>query len=338
VTGPLVLNNDVNYQPYLGQNVEGSFYIKNNTGGSMTLDSYTVGVRYNDGTLEDFTYGNPVSLGTGQEKKLAVTKRITRPDAAYIWVKLDVQGFWFIPENNSFTRRDYSYTPREPNIKASWFLVPDVSGIGSIFTPELRIINYEGSPITLDSVGIANWYNWPEPNMNDFGFKTVTIGPGEEKNIPFDPQRLDKIGRYRAWSLYRIGDNWYQLYHTTGYPDIAWMNTREPNIKASWFMVPENSGGSFVPELRIINYENYPVQIDSAGIACWLNWPQQNMRDFGFQTVTINPGEEKNIPYGQVNLTEPGRYRIWSPYRIGDNWYQLYHTTGYPDIAWINVY
>jgi hypothetical protein len=295
-------------------------------------------VRYNDGTLEDFTYGNPVSLGTGQEKKLAVTKRITRPDAAYIWVKLDVQGFWFIPENNSFTRRDYSYTPREPNIKASWFLVPDVSGIGSIFTPELRIINYEGSPITLDSVGIANWYNWPEPNMNDFGFKTVTIGPGEEKNIPFDPQRLDKIGRYRAWSLYRIGDNWYQLYHTTGYPDIAWMNTREPNIKASWFMVPENSGGSFVPELRIINYENYPVQIDSAGIACWLNWPQQNMRDFGFQTVTINPGEEKNIPYGQVNLTEPGRYRIWSPYRIGDNWYQLYHTTGYPDIAWINVY
>jgi|GEM_PF-1543532 len=338
IISPLTFNGNPYYTPAIGENIPATFTVRNDAGSKITLSSYSVGMKYGGG-YRDFSYGSPVSLNPGEEKTLTVNYIFREKGDWYSWIKLAVNGNWFIPSNSSNVRRDYAFSTRLPSVNATWFLVPQSPAVGVSFTPELRLVNNEYSYVTLDSVGIANWLNWPQPNNRDFGFQSVTIPPRTEITVPFGAVTLKEAGKYRAWALYRVGNYWETLVHTTGYEDVVWMNTGQPNIRASWFLVPENMGsGTFTPEFRVINYESSPVTLDAVGIACWKDWPQPNMRDFGFQPMTLQPGEERTILFAPQTLTEPGRYRAWAPYSIGGNWYQMYHTTGFEDVAWINVY
>lgn len=323
-----------------GESISPKAVLQNYSRSRVSIETIVLAnVNNNTGQSRSFTYVRGIvlePLGTvGDILEISTSTIVAEPGLYTTWLMFHHNNVW-----HDFNASRVNYTATTPNIMATWFDVP-LSGIsGQAFTPGFRIKNFENVDIRLNSVGIANWLNWPNPNMRDFGFaENITIPAGQEINIPMPERIISEPGLYKTWAIFRIGDSWHPITHVTGWPaSYQGIVVRLPNIQASFLDVPSviTSGATVTPNFRVKNFESVPINL-TFGVANWLNWPNPNMRDFGFSPVSIPANSEAHVNVGTRALTERGVYRTFALMRVRDSFYQMMHTTGWPSVFRVEV-
>ncbi len=323
----------------LGENITGNMTLKNYSDAEIDLEKIViVAINKNTGKQTDLLYTSHNFTPEGdQGDTLSVDVPFSPVEAGEY--KFFVMTYY---NNEWISLSGYSYIAvTKPNIKTSWFLVPSKAAVNIPVTPQLKIKNFESVPVTLESVGTAVWYQWPQPKDRSFAFQNaVTIPANSEITVDIPAKTFTEIGSYGYWPIYKIAGNWYQLDHITGWPTFGWMEITKPNIKTSWFLVPSKAAVNIpvTPQLKIKNFESVPVTLESVGTAVWYQWPQPKDRSFAFQNaVTIPANSEITVDIPAKTFTEIGSYGYWPIYKIAGNWYQLDHITGWPTFGWMEI-
>jgi len=457
VTSPLRVNNELSYTPRVGQWINYSFSIRNDTLGILDLREIGIGCTLNnDANSRCDTAPQAISLGAGEVRELIFTTRIEKVGSHYSWIKINSGDGWFMPSNSTVIKKEfafdskipniqvttysvnkttvigeesrpslsirnnefvdidtdligvggkinsipvrakdfkfsditlgarssadvvvdipskylsetgrYTFFPvmkiggnwialknlagllpstvldvREPNIKASWFLVPSTGKIGQEIRPELTVQNFENVNLTLTGLGVAAWLNYPDAKLRDFEIKPISLPPNSKTAVTINPKIFSEAGDYRTWPVFRVNNNWFYLTHVSGWPPITTIKVTEPNLKATWFLVPEQVKINQLvqPELKIRNFENVDIRLDSIGVAAWLGYPSPNIRDFGYaQVMTLAKNSVTTIPITPRSFTEAGDYRAWAIFRVGQSWFAPGHISGWPTAATMSV-
>lgn len=317
--------------PSLQEEVTASFTITNSNDYSISLDAIGVAGRFIDGgnTATDFGF-SATTLAPGQSKSFSFKRAFSNMGEHKALLMYKIDGAWVVP--SSVTSKLFEVTI--PDIKGTWFLLPNNGTIGASYSPELRLKNNGVGTVTIDSLAIAGRM---DGKVYDFAYQNnIGFAAGEEKTITIPAKRLVDTGTYKFSVIMKVGSRWYQVYHTTGAPDIRWMKLEKPDVRVSWFLLPNNgvAGATYNPELKITNHTNQSIALDAVGIAGRMGGKSY---DLGYQAVTLGGGETRSISIPSKRLTEPGNYSFIPLMKIGSSWYQIPRTTGASSVRQMDV-
>ena len=196
--------------------------------------------------------------------------------------------------------------------------------IGEAVTATATVKNVSTSPITLQYLGIVNYFGQYERN---YGGGQVTLAAGDVLPLTSYPSRiLPDIGKYKSWVSICYGDQWLTATDTANQPAIIEYSTHIPKMQIVGYidLSPTNptAGQAVIATASIRNLEPKSIKLDYMGIVNELNPTTQNYKNYGGGPITIGPGSAILLRYTRT-LTDSGNYRTWIAYAAGNYWFSI---------------
>jgi len=332
-TQHLLLNS---YPVPIGSYVNATATLQNNEGATVILNKLGIANYFNypSANVQDFGMADDFSFGAGATQALSYTRNITDLGNYHAWLTMQIGSNWYQISSDTGKLTAIDYPTRLPNIKVTDHLMIDPwpPKAGAQVTATTAVTNNESEEIFFDAIGIANYLDYPAPNIRDFGmYEGVALFPGMTGPILVS-RTLTEIGNYKAWIVMKIGNNWINVSSDSGKLTEINYPVGMPNIKVTGHLFlspyPVLADNFTLAHFMVTNHETYPITLDSLGVANYLNFPSSNVRDYEMANdITLSPGETLTPPSGRI-LGQPGNYTAWAAMKLGNNWYKLNSDTG----------
>jgi hypothetical protein len=197
--------------------------------------------------------------------------------------------------------------------------------IGETVTASVTVKNISTSSITLQYLGIVNYFNSPSDYARNYGGGPVTLAAGESRTLTYS-RILPDLGNFKAWVSLEYNNQWLTASNAANQPAVVSYVTHVPKMQIVGYVDLSTAnptvGQAVTATASVRNLEPNAISLDYIGIVNQWNPPSQYYQNYGGEAMVINPGEAKLLQYTTTMVT-PGNYRTWIAYAAGNYWFSI---------------
>lgn len=330
--------------PEIGQNVTVNMSIRNESGVSKHVDSLNVVNFYNNVKEGTTLVSSGIDFGIGETKNFTLTTTYDKIGSYRIYPSIRIGDSWITPLESDTVYRNIFFSVKEadiikPKVSVSLTLSPENPTPGQSTMATFTVKNYESSPLTLSSLGVAV-RNKNSGNKYDFTWKNVTLDASGTYSYSASRTFSEK-GPYYAYVSSYFNGAWQALAGETG---ITVLREFEVGSPANLVLTQSLA---INPQDPIINQSTTATyKVKNTGEVTYRGSVGVKNRfdpdgvfgnyDYSWKTVAIAGGQTYTYSSTRT-LPESGDYRANAQYHT-DDYYNITEGSGISGEEVYNVY